>query len=385
MPEKPKFTIDHDAPEPSLHENLAKPADPAAPEAGSYSTSKNDFGDVENAGVELALHIEASGFHPVILCGDPASGKTSLLLSLLATIKTEPDLRTGIALGDPILGLDTEYGRSSYENAEQFFGQKTQEFIEGIAPRKTVLRFPFFIPLKIMPLDKPEVNLAFMESDGEWYKPDRSSGRLFRPLKKQIEDFIATYQGPITFIYLLPYTQRTTQTLDAASKLNDAAKMQDSALAISGALQAYERIRIEKQDDRHLMLVTKWDAHEREGYSKSDILTETTDADVLDFVDENYSQALAAFFGVSLKKDQRLLKNYCSGLMNDAGVLVLRKSAEIRSQVVDYPIKLWRWLYKQGLSAQGLPEVDPFPAPPQPGPLESIFKQVFALIDRVLK
>lgn len=380
MADKPKFTVDGGAPAEAdvalaptalaapdqSQDTIAEPPLNSPDRDSAYSRTNFTTEDVEEAGLQLALHVEAGGYHPVILFGNAASGKTSLLLSLFATIKTEPELHTGLFLGEPILDLDTEYGRYLHENSEQFFGQKTQDFIEGKAAPKTALQFPFFVPITFRPDNKPEMKFAFMESNGEWYRPDRSSGRLFPALRRQIEDFISNYQGGITFIHLIPYTQRAVYSA-AAEKVSDAAEIQDASLAISGALQAYEKIRINKQNDRHLMLVTKWDAHSPPNVSKYEVLTETSD-DVARFANESYAQALTTFRGIGLHAAQMFLNSYCAGLMNEMGVLVLKQSNELRSAVINYPVKLWEWLYRGALEASDQFVVDPFPAPPPRSP-----------------
>lgn len=167
------------------------------------------------------------------------------------------------------------------------------------------------------------------------------------------------------------YTQRAVYSA-AAEKVSDAAEIQDASLAISGALQAYEKIRINKQNDRHLMLVTKWDAHSPPNVSKYEVLTDTSD-DVARFANENYAQALTTFRGIGLHDAQMFLNSYCAGLMNEMGVLVLKQSSELRSAVINYPVKLWEWLYRGALEANDQFIVDPFPAPPPRPPWQDFF------------
>lgn len=344
----------------------------------NYSANTGDD-NYRELGEELALHVEAAGCFPVILFGSRFTGKTTLLLSLLAAIKTEPRLRTGLMLGDPLLDINSLVGKEQYEIAEEIFGQKTQQFIEGVKPTATFVKRPFFIPIDFQPYGKPDTKFAFMESNGEWYMPDRTSAKFFRPLQKHIEDFIRCYQGPITFIHVLPFTQNASTTLSAAEKVKDVELIQEASLAISGALQAYERVRIDKGNDNHLLLVTKWDARERAGLSKKDSLNGTTE-EVSEFVEANYSQAYAAFEGMKLRKDQKYIASYCSGLMNEANVLVLRRSNDLRLDVLSYPVNLWKWFYGNALSAAGLPKQDPFPSPEPLGLLERFFNWLNKLL-----
>jgi hypothetical protein len=367
MSEEPEFVVS--GPGGEGQTPASKATGPASQEGIGQSTaapySRNDFsaGSVEQAGLHLARDIEAGGYHPVVLFGSAASGKTSLLLSLFAALKVEPDLRTGLAVGDPIMDMSSEYGRYVHENAVQFLAQKTQDFIEGRAAPKTALLYPFFIPVILRPEGKPEQKIAFMESNGEWYRPDRNTSELFPRLKRQIEDFISNYQGGITFIHLLPYTQQGVRS-PTVDKLLDSSEMLDASLAVVGALQSYDRIRVEKQYDSHLLLVTKWDAHSPPGATKLDVLGGRAGESEV-FVREKYPQALTALQGLGLQASQINLNNYCAGLMNESGILTLKQDNELRPAVMGFPINLWGWLYRRALESSGQIPTSLFPLPPK--------------------
>lgn len=320
--------------------------------------------DVDASGIQLAFGVDAAGYHPVVLFGNANSGKTSLLLSLFALLRTEPQLDTGLELGDPIIPVDSLYGEYLSDQAEGFFGRKTQDFIEGRASPKTAIELPFFIPVVFRPEGKPEIRFAFMESNGEWYRPDRSSEKLFPKLRRQIEDFLATYQGPITFIHLLPYTQQAVY-VGTGDKLTDEFEMREASLAIAGALYAYQKARVNKQDDRHLVLVTKWDAHDRQELNRADVLQHTGN-EAADFANERYAQAMAVFRGLGLQGHQQKLNAYCSGIMAGQNVTMPKRDDELREAVLNYPMQLWRWLYRSTLEQLSEQPVDPFPAAPRP-------------------
>lgn len=316
--------------------------------------------NIPDGGLELAAAMEAADYQPVVLFGNAASGKTSLLLSLLAITRTETSLDTGVFLGDPILRSDSEYGRYLIESSEDFFGRKTQDFIEGKAPPASKMDLPFFVPIAFRPRLGREVKFAFMESNGEWYRPDRDSNRLFRRLKGQIEDFISNYQGGIVFIHLVPYTQRPVHGANP-DPADDASQINEASLAISGALQAYESVRVNKRNDRHMMLVTKWDAHRPSDADRLDALTDHEE-DVVAIVQNRYAAAFNSYRGLSLEPSQLSMNGYCAGLMNERGAVGLRKDDELRATVVKYPINMWRWLYKSALANVGETGADPFPS-----------------------
>lgn len=319
--------------------------------------------DVDASGIQLAAGIDAAAYHPVVLFGNANSGKTSLLLSLFALLRTEPDLATGLELGEPIVTTDSLFGRYLYDSAEGFFGKKTQDFIEGRASPKTAIDLPFFVPVIFRPLGKPEIRFAFMESNGEWYRADRSSERLFPALRQQIEDFIACYQAPITFIHLLPYTQQAVYG-GSGDPLSDTTEMKEAQLAIVGALLAYQRARLNKQDDRHLLLVTKWDAHDREENDRADVLLNAGQQPE-EFANGRYEQAISVFKGLGLSSVQQNINAYCSGLMAGQTVIMPKRGDEMRDAVLSYPTQLWRWLYRSTMEQLGERAVDPFPSAPK--------------------
>lgn len=331
-------------------------ATPAATEAAETAIH-----DVDASGIQLAAGIDAAAYYPVVLFGNANSGKTSLLLSLFALLRTEPSLATGLELGEPIVATDSLFGRYLYDSAEGFFGKKTQDFIEGRASSKTAIDLPFFVPVIFRPEGKPEIRFAFMESNGEWYRADRSSERLFPALRQQIEDFIASYQGPITFIHLLPYTQQVVYG-SSGDQLTDNVEMKEAQLAIVGALLAYQKARVNKQDDRHLVLVTKWDAHERQETDRADVLMNTGEQPEA-FANERYEQAMAVFKGLGLARVQQNINAYCAGIMAGQNVIMPKRGDELREAVLSYPTQLWRWLYRSTMEQLGERAVDPFPAP----------------------
>lgn len=346
----------------------------AAHPIGSVPASEADaLRDDPESGRLLAEHMEEARYQPVILFGNAASGKTSLILSLIAAIKTDARLDAGLFLGDPILDTSKKYGEYLWEQATQFFGLKTQQFIEGAAAPRTNIELPFFIPLIFRPSGKPEARVAFMESNGEWYRSDRQSNRFFPPLRRQIEDFLRHYSGGILFVHLLPYTQRHLYT-NAPTGGNDASELQEASLAVSGALQAYENVRLDKSNDRHLVLVTKWDAHKLEDGDPLEALHDDPQ-EVRAFVGQRYSQALTTFRGLGLAPFQMAMNGYCAGQISANNVIRAGLDDERGAAIRRYPIGLWRWLYSGSLENAGLAALDPFPTPP---------KSPFAWLGRIL-
>lgn len=352
------------APPPASARDTPKPDDgprPGEPEvaSGGGASEADALRDEPESGRLLAEHMAEAGYQPIILFGNAASGKTTLILSLLAAIRTEAQLEAALFLGDPILDTSRKYGAFLWEQASLFFGLKTQQFLEGTASPRTNIELPFFIPLIFRPTGKPEARIAFMESNGEWYRADRQQNRFFPPLRTQIEEFLRNYAGGILFIHLLPYTQRVLYSTGQGD-VNDAAELAEASLAVSGALQAYDAVRPDKRHDRHLMLVTKWDAHSPEGLDPVEALHDDPD-EVAAFVAQRYSQAFIIFRGLGLDPGQIGLNGYCAGQISANNVIRAGHDSDLREAILRYPIGLWRWLYRQTLEANGQIPADPFP------------------------
>lgn len=335
------------------------PSDLSPPPQADLAREADALRDQPESGRVLAEHMAEAGYQPVVLFGNAASGKTTLILSLLSTIKTEAQLDAAMFLGQPILDTSKKYGAYLWEQASLFFGLKTQQFIEGTAQPRTNIDLPFFIPLVLRPSGKPEAKLAFMESNGEWYRPGQEEHRFFPPLRRQIEEFLQNYGGGILFIHLLPYTQRALYTTDAGAN-TDPSDLSEASLAVSGALQAYNAVRPDKRHDRHIMLVTKWDAHSPEGVDTIDALYDAPE-EVEAFVSHRYSQAYITFRGLELDSGQTAMRGYCAGQISGNSVMRAAFDSDLKEAILQYPIGLWKWLYRNTLELDGQIPIDPFP------------------------
>lgn len=357
----------------------AVPPRPPVPEAAAEIYMKNapppdpvTTDDMENVGLDLAAAMNANDqepFHPVVLFGTANSGKTSLLLSLFSTLTTQSSLETGLFLLPPLLGGSSAVGQKLHDEARHTFELKTQHFIDGQKIGKTNVDLPFFIPVEFRPKGKQPVRFAFMESNGEWYRPDKKGETLFKPLRRGIETFISRYEGGITFLYLVPYTQAYID--EQADNAEDNRQVSEASLAISGVLKTYNAVRVTNRErDNHLMLVSKWDAH-----NKGD--TEQSAADAVDraelesYCNRRHGQALSTFRGMQLRADQTVLNAYCAGVIGQTGLLAPRH---------DYAVKLWTWLYKNALREIDHSPVSPFQEKP---PAPAFWRMITSALDKI--
>ena len=328
-------------------------------------------GNLAQLGSDIARVLQDEGYHPVILFGSNLSGKTSILMSLFGTISSVPELNTGLVLEASILGNSTAIARYLDKEAQGTFHIKTQAFLAGEKIPKTNVPLPFFIPVEFRPPNGPTVKFAFLESNGEWYSPTISDGssiseveKLYPDLRAEIESFISSFQNGISFIYAAPVTQG--EVYSASDNVHDGRLIGYASLAIKGVLQTYDKIRANaRARDRHLLLLTKWDALSARETDRSKGIAPDHSL-VMDFCRRRYTQALTAFQGLNVDSSQQKIGAYCAGLINERGLLSLKYDDELRGVIASYPVRLWSLLYKNALIDAGLEPVSPFNEPKKP-------------------
>jgi hypothetical protein len=321
--------------------------------------------DASNLGKEIAENMDELGYHPVVIFGSSFSGKSSLLGSLLAYFQVDTSKEVGISLGEPLVPSYSSHGKQAMAFAEAFYYRSVQEFIGGQAHAATKITFPFFIPIIIRPKGKDEMKFAFMESVGEWYKPQKNSDRFFQALKFEVDGILRHYQKSISFIHIAPFTQSNIRDGEI-SQDHERSEINDASLAIVGALDSYNKIRTFKSYDNHMFLVTKWDAYTDQGLELIDVLANPDLNKVEEFATEKYTQGLAAFKGLPLSSSQKSIMQYCSGMIS--GRAIIKPSKELTPILYRYPQTMWNWLYKNASGGAVLL--------PKPPPIKETFFQI---------
>lgn len=366
-------------------ETLA-PREILKPRSEEQGAAKFSSGELSTLGRELAHAMQEEGYHPVVLFGTNNSGKTSILMSLFATLSVDPQLETGLSLCDPILGTRTDIAKYLHKEARHTFEIKTEAFLAGEKIPKTSTTLPFFIPVEFRPPDgRAAVKFAFLESNGEWYRPLISDGtslsdteQLYPDLRKEIEDFIASYQQGMTFIYAAPVTQGEVYT--QADKTFDTDEIRYASMAIRGVLKSYDSIRANgRTNDKHLMLVTKWDAMSARDADRAAGIEEDRDA-VIEFCSRKYNQALTQFQGLNLRPEQKRINAYCAGMINKSGLIRAAADDAVTGVIASYPVRLWEFLYKNALEAAGEVPVSPFKEPRAPGAFKQALTKILDFI-----
>lgn len=362
--------------------NYDRPATSALGAANGPAASAQDEKAIADRqlGLQLARALSSEGYHPVILFGTTNSGKTSLLLSLFSALKCDPRLSTGIKLCDPVLNSKDLIGRKLHEYALKLFDIGTMAFRTGQAPPATTEDMPFFVPVLVNPTDKPAQRFAFLESRGEWYRQKKSldepsyyqlEGSSNAPEPQDtIEAFINAFQGGITFLYVAPYTQKKVYNVREIkeTKSSDRDALHDACASIEYMAAAYDRARASyRADDRHLMLVTKWDARAAHQNDQAEAAKEDRHA-LVNFCAKHYGPAQTAFSALHLEPGQFNVNAYVSGKITAEGRVQQSADEDFRDVVNSYPPRLWNYLYRNALVASGQAPQSMFPEPKrQPG------------------
>lgn len=363
-------------PEPATPE----PAVSSQPGSSAPGVTSAQTEEAQRLGETLAFAIRQGKYHPVVVFGTTSSGKTSLLLSLFAAIRTEGHLQAALSLCDPLLGKDDTLSRQLHDEARHTFENKTEQFIRGQRPAANAFAQPFFIPVKFEPGEgKPPVRFAILEGKGEWYAANeeaigsaQSDARIHPELKGTLERFIGSYEGPITFLYLAPYTQRQP-TGDLHSK-RDSGQIKLAALGISGMIDSYRRVRgVHAHQDWHQLIVTKWDEHSAAAEHPDDV-AQDDQGEAESFLLEYYGEPFNKW--TKFPKSRRRMKAYTAGITNEEGIVLFSRGHSLRETLRSYPVGLWTRLYRNALEAANEPDTSPFPQPPAPSPFRIAINRI---------
>lgn len=299
----------------------------------------NEYADI---GRIIAEEMDKQGYHPVIIFGSSNSGKSTFLASLFSYFQVSMANGIGIYLGDSLIPLNTSHGKAAFADAERFFHQQQQTFLDGEAHLQTKALRPFFIPVKVKPPKLPEMKFAFMESSGEWYQVDETTGKYFPELKEEINAILKFYQKGISFIHIAPFTQLNQSASDETLDTLDDKKLLNAAnLALVGAFNSYEQLRVYREDDDHVFLVTKWDIATKN--NPIDGLSNIDEDQLVGFAENIYRKGYAALQNLHIHKDQRAILPYCAGIMH--GRTIIKPNDVLRPIIDVFPKKLWNRLY----------------------------------------
>lgn len=326
---------------PAQHPADAANDPPSLPESGSIPVTHH-----------LADRLARNNFHPVLIFGTTMAGKSSLLTSLFAYIRSQSEAAARVNIGEWLVPTESEYGERLYNEAQYFFHRVVNNFINQTPAPQTRSEFPFFIPVVFMPKEGTglqSIKFAFLESKGEWYQPHDSQPGYFQDFREEIAEVLSKFPDGVSVVHVAPAVTRAQQNASAA----DSRRLSDEDMALLGVMTNYELKRRGKRMDQHLYLLTKWDRYagiEEDEFKRPDVTR------LRQLLNRSYNQSWTAFQSMDLGPDdkgRRHFMQYSSGLMDAEGVLSL--ADRDRPALDRYPRTLWNWLYGNATSAGGGP------------------------------
>jgi hypothetical protein len=366
MPEPKDITIDKiQAPLKTEAEAILKSPPPEAAELPSPPTSTFSY----------ATRFAAQRYHPVILIGSSAAGKTVLLLSLLAYFKGgESTKRLSVVFGDDLFKSAEKTLRDSSKN---YFDRTVAEYIRGRTGGVTKLVVPMFIPAKVYGETQQDLKFAFMESSGEDFQPKDSPGKEYTPaFQPDLASLLLQYPDGISFVWVAPHVPATVPRVAIDPKLDnyDPGKLiTDTDESLRFAFANYTTLRGRNSArDTHMLLVTKWDTYESKTLT-NDIRTvldrandEPISHEVESYLEDTYGRVYGAFASLKSPADNKVIFRYSAGLFDNQ----LKTDNNIESLLRTYPRDVWNWLY-DGMKTAHDWDLEPGPlihVPPPPRP-----------------
>ena len=282
-------------------------------------------------------------YHPVLIFGTRASGKSTLLTSLFSYFQTDPQSGASCYLGDWIIPVETVEGSLIADEASRFFNRVVSEFHGGKAAETTQFQVPFFIPIVVKPnTKKPTVKVAILESSGEFYQVNTDSARYHPELRAEIKDVYENYPGPLSIIIIAPYimSEAYSGEVIVGDKVKEEFRLSDDALLAS--LQNYQRYRKNPDNDRMNFLLTKWDVH-TEGLSDRKFV-EPPPGLVEHLIRERFPKSWISFGNLTDASSNAMgVMPYSAGLISGNDALPIPPAFKGRMNI--FPNKLWNWIY----------------------------------------
>ena len=335
---------------------------------------------VNKANQILAKFLADNDYHPVLLCGTAAAGKTTMLASLCAFLST-----CGTAafdFGEWFDPGDSSDAREQLEEAQRFFRDMVYQFRDGTAPDATHFPLPYIIPLKVTPINvntmprgadgRPRAaKLAVMDMRGEFFKPDQTAA-VHRPMHADTEALLRAFERGVSMVYLAPFTRVDGYNNHAAQMEPHEGPIQpqirfieDPDEALRNAIKRYENVRTTRGIDRHLFMLTKWDLRTKGTEAPGFLMPEQSEIEAI--LERKFATSWSAFRALRTSAQSKWFVQYSAGIIS--GREVTRQHGESRRRLERYSKVLWNWLYEgavggdQQRSVRLFPDVAPRPAP----------------------
>lgn len=221
-----------------------KPPLPPKPPSSGFDAS---------AGGDFVRFMEDRDIHPVLVFGTRASGKTTMLLSVLNYATGNNKSTLNAHMGENAFPPSIADAKTRYEHALEFMNVRLPAFSNNALPPATQTVEPFFIPLDVeapgfgkRPLP---CRLAFLEGLGEWYEMDeKTNNKTYKEIKPEITSIFKRFSKPISVIFVAPcYHPDGREELDYSHR------------CLANCINQYKLHRNDKNHDNILLLLSKWD------------------------------------------------------------------------------------------------------------------------------
>lgn len=323
----------------SIRSHWGAGSEDAATEVGFDVPEFNQGPESLRAHGSLAKELHRKGYHPIMLFGTRAAGKSSLLASLFYYLQSDSKSPAIAVGGEWIFPTESTYGKAVADAATRFLNHVVDDFHNGVAAPMTQDEHPFYIPIILRPNNgQPEVKLAFLESRGEWYQIDKNSKEFYPELRKEVSDVYKNFPNGISILLIAPYVIGEAYSEQSSSEWARN-EMRASDAALFGALQAYQMAREHRELDKYLFVLTKWDAHTHSIVEKEFI--NPPRGMVSHLIKERFPRSWTLFQNMQSTEAQSM--QYSAGIMS--GNARVETPLHLRPVMNRYPQMIWRWLY----------------------------------------
>lgn len=329
--------------------------DPDTQESSAHGTDRNFSSDKVNpdpkpASSKSPYHIPiveelySKNYHPILIFGTPTSGKSVLILSLLAYLNFELDSPGNCHFGEEIFSAEHLAGFKDWRDknnnsAKKIYENSVPDFFYGKLPEHTDLENPVFIPVEFVPTNGEKAfKFALMESQGEHYQVDPSNNIGSRNIPEIIQRLYEGYKRGLSIIYVAPYL--TGFKSDEIDKIYKERRKCDQS--IYDCISNYNKIRrLEcRSRDRFLFVLSKWDGLLKKG---------DTDNRFVEIDDLGLSREIHARYGMSWTYFQKLPQEMTRNFMPysvcvDENNMIKAVPDDLRTIYTSFPASLWNWL-----------------------------------------
>lgn len=332
---------------------------------GHVNPDTDDLTDSGN--LSLGTTLLKNEFHPVLIFGTRATGKTTFLTSMLSLFTSMPDAGVTLTLGDQLSHSDV--GTQAHESAEKLFHVQVNDYLSGTAPSVTQDVFPFFVPLELRKAgDAGVTKIALMESSGELWQAAKYKNNVLQ-LREEILDIYRNYPSPLSLMIVVPYAMSEAYTGEDTRE-TDQQDFRMSDASLLQALQIYQRNRPVGIGDQTYFVLTKWDMHTSTIASEEFINPD--DSLVSSLIGERFPTAFNFFKSMSTEHRSRFTV-YSAGLIG--GTKVLEVPVALKPMLQEFPYRLWRWIYANATGGEDLYGVR---ERPRGGPIRRFFRELFS-------